>query len=129
MPFDLRNSGIRILVRPHGIDGLLSSRRNTVVTAIAFIRAVGGVICPFQLGKIDIFTWNVLNGGIVRFPKRQGIARIGHYPACDRYYDAIGIRLDGDWVICTWNLNLFFFHVLSPFLLEAYLMIVRSSDC
>ena len=67
--FDPRNSRIRVLVRPHGIDGLLSTSRNTVVTAIAFIWAVGGVIGPFQLGKIDIFPGNVLNGWIVRFAK------------------------------------------------------------
>src|SRR5437016_3457371 len=99
MSFDLRNGRIRILVRPHRIDGLLSSSGNAVVIAIALVRTVRSVIGPSQLRKIDIFTWNVLNGRVVRFPKRQGIARIGHYPACDRYYDAIGIRLDGDWVI------------------------------
>ena len=35
------------------------------------------MIGPFQLRKIHVLTWNVLNGRIVRFPKRQGIARIG----------------------------------------------------
>ena len=69
MFFDLRNSRIRVLIRPHGIDGLLSASGNAVVIAIAFIRTVGSVIRPFQLGKIDIFTGNVLNGRIVRFPK------------------------------------------------------------
>ena len=52
---DLRNSRIRVLIRPRRIDGLLSTTRNTVVIAIVFIRAVGGVIGPFQLGKIDVF--------------------------------------------------------------------------
>src|SRR5437016_9281541 len=117
MPFDLGNSRKRIFVRPHRIDGLLSSSRNAVVTAIAFVRTVGSVIGPFQLRKIHVLTWNVLNGRIVRFPKRQGIARIGNHPACDRYYDASGIPLDGNRVIWTWNLNLFSFHVLF-FLLE-----------
>src|SRR6478672_5520324 len=44
MSFDLCNSGIRILVGPHRVDRLLSSSGNAVVTAIAFIRAVGSVI-------------------------------------------------------------------------------------
>ena len=69
MALDLRNSRIWVLVRPHGIDGPLSSNGNAVVIAIAFIRAVGDVICPFQLGKIDIFRGNVLNGRVVRFAK------------------------------------------------------------
>src|SRR5207244_11254860 len=126
---DLGDGRKRILVRPHRIDRLLSSSRNAVVAAIAFIRTVGSVIRPFQLRKIHVLTWNVLNGRIVRFPKRQGIARIGDYPGCGRYYDASWIPLDGNRVIRTRKLNLFFFHVSSPFLLGAYLMIVRSSDC
>src|SRR4029077_16320173 len=77
--FDLRNSGIRILIRPYRIAGLLSSSGNAVVTAIAFVRAVGGVICPFQLRKIDIFTRNVLNRWIVRCAKGQGVPGIGYY--------------------------------------------------
>src|SRR5436190_8901157 len=71
MPPDLRNSRKRIFIRPHGIDGLLSSSGNAVVIAIALIRTVGSVIGPFQLRKIHVLTWNVLNGRIVRFPKRR----------------------------------------------------------
>src|SRR6266481_792541 len=111
MPPDLCNRRKRILIRPHGIDGLPSSSGNAVVVAIAFIWTVGGVIRPFQLGKIDIFTRNVLNRRIVRFPKRQGVARIGNHPACDRYYDASGIPLDGNRMIWIWKLDLLFFHV------------------
>src|SRR5438128_6284818 len=110
MSLDLRNSRVRILVRPHSIDGLLSSTGNAVVTAITFIRTVGGVIRPFQLGKIDIFTRNVLNGRIVRFAKRQGIASIGHNAARNGYDDTSGITLDGNRMIWTWNSDLFFFH-------------------
>src|SRR5205807_6640100 len=118
-----------ILVRPDRIDGFPSSSGNAVVPAFTFIRTVGSVIGPFQLRKIHVLTWNVLNGRIVRFPKRQGISRVGNHPACGRYYDASWIPLDGNRVIRTRKLNLFFFHVSSPFLLGAYLMIVRSSDC
>src|ERR1700730_302332 len=128
MSFDLRNSRIRIFIRPHRIDCVLSSSGNAVVTTLALIRTVGSVIGPFQLRKIHVLTWNVLNGRIVRFPKRQGIARIGNYPACGRYYDASWIPLNGNRVIRTWKLNLFFFHVSSPFLLGVYFMIVRSSE-
>ena len=85
---DLRNSRIRILIRPYGIDGLLSSCGNAVVTALAFIRTVSCMIRPFQLSKIDIFTWNVLDGRIVGFSERQGVAGIGDHATRDRYYDA-----------------------------------------
>src|SRR5437870_10251930 len=111
MPLDLRNSRIRILIRPHGIDGLLSSSGNAVVIAIAFIRTVGSVIGPFQLRKIDILKRNVLNGRIVSFAKREGVARIGNYTACDGYDNASGIALDGNRMIGTWNLNLLCFHI------------------
>ena len=67
--FDPRNSRIWVLVRPNSIDGFLSTVGNAVVTAIAFIRAIGSVIGPFQLRKIDIFTRNVLNWRIVCFAK------------------------------------------------------------
>ena len=103
MSFDLRNSGIRILVRPHGIDGLLSSSGNAVVIAIAFVRTVGSVIGPFQLRKIDIFTWNVLNGRIVGFAKCQGIASIGNHTARNGYDNASRIALDRNRMIWTWN--------------------------
>src|SRR5207248_10129685 len=92
MPPDLRNSRKRILIRPHRIDSLLSSSGNAVVITVAFIRTVGCMIRPLQLAEIHVLTWNVLNGRIVRFPERQGIARIGNHPACGRYYDASWIR-------------------------------------
>ena len=115
MPSDLRNSGIRILVRPHGIDRLLSSGRNAVVTAVAFVRTVGGVIRPLQLGEIHVLTWNVLNGRIRGFVKRQSVAGIGNHMARDGYDNASRIRLDGNRMIWTWNLNLFFFQFRFPF--------------
>src|SRR6266478_4928146 len=108
---DLRNSRKRILIRPDGIDGLPSASGNAVVIAVAFVRTVGRVICPFQLRKINVLAWNVLNGRIVGFAKCQGVAGIGHYPACDRYYDASGIPLDGNRMIWIWKLDLLFFHV------------------
>src|SRR6266849_5518077 len=111
MPSNLRNCGKGILVRPHRIDGLLSSGGNAVVIAIALIRAVGNVVRPFQLGEINILTWNVLNGGILRFAKRQGVAGIGNHATRYRHDNASGIELDGDRMICTWKLALFFFHV------------------
>src|SRR5712692_6722516 len=108
----LHNSRKRILVRPHRIDGLLSSSGNAVVIAIAFIRAVGNVIRPFQLGKINVLTWNVLNGRIRRFAERQGVAGIGNHPARNGYDNTSGIALNGNRMIRTWKLNLLFFHVL-----------------
>src|SRR5205823_10817332 len=62
MPPDLRNSRKRILIRPHRIDSLLSSSGNAVVITVAFIRTVGCMIRPLQLGEIHVLTWNVLNG-------------------------------------------------------------------
>src|SRR3981189_1365727 len=114
MPPDLRDSGKRILVRPHRIDGLLSSSGNAVVIAIAFIRAISNVIRPFQLGKINVLTWNVLNGRIRRFAERQGVAGIGNHPACDGYDNATRIALDGNRMIWTWKLHLLFLHFLVP---------------
>jgi len=119
--FDLRNSGIWILVGPHRVDRLLSSSRNTVVTAIAFVRTVGGVICLFQLSEINVLTRNVLNGGIVRFPKGQCVTALRNHTARNGHDNASRIALDGDRVIWTWNLNLLFFHVLFFFW--------NSSDC
>src|SRR5947209_17529610 len=111
VPLDLRNSRIRILIHPYGIDGLLSSSGNAVVTTLAFIRTVGTVIGPFQLRKIHVLTWNVLNGRIVGFAKCQRVAGIGDHATRDRYYDASWIPLDGNRMIWTRKLNLFFFHV------------------
>jgi hypothetical protein len=79
------------------------------------------MIRPFQLGKINALTWNVLDGRIVRFPKRQGVAGIGNHATRDRYYDASTIMLDRNRMIWTWILNLFFFHVSFSFW--------KSSDC
>src|SRR3984893_9516697 len=111
MPLDLRNSRKRILIRPHGVDGLLSSSGNAVVIAIAFVRTVGSVIRPFQLGEINVLTWNVLNGRIRRFAERQGVAGIGNHTARNGHDDPSGIALDGNRMIWTWKLHLLFFHV------------------
>src|SRR5882757_2202930 len=116
MTLDLRDCRKRILVGPHRIDGLLSSSRNVVVVAIAFIGTVRSVIRAFQLGKIYVLTWNVLNGRIRRFAERQSVARIGHHAAGDGYDNASGIALNGNRMIRTRPLDLFFFHVGSPFL-------------
>src|SRR5207253_3247120 len=115
MPPDLHNSRKRILVRPHRIDGFLFSSGNAVVIAIAFIRTVGSVICPFQLGKVNVLTWNVLNGRIRRFAERQSISGIGNHAARYGYNNASGIALDGNRMIWTGKLDLLFFHVfVSP---------------
>src|SRR5205807_3283968 len=111
MTLDLRNSRIRIFVRPHGIDRLLSPSGNIVVIAMAFIRTVGCVIRPFQLGEINVLTWNVLNRRIRRFAERQGVAGIGNHTARNGYDNASGIALDGNRMIWTWKLYLLFFHV------------------
>ena len=69
------------------------------------------MIRPFQLGKINVLGWNVLDGRIVRFPKRQCIAAIGNYSARNRYDNASRIGLDGNRMIRTWNFDLLCFHV------------------
>src|SRR6202047_4746032 len=125
MPLDLRNSRKRILVRPRRIDGLLSSSGNAVVIAIAFVRTVGSVLRWFQLGKINILTWNVLNGRIRRFAERQGVAGIGNHTACDGYDNASGIALDGNGMIWIWKLHLLFFHVFG-FSLSAHAQPFRN---
>jgi hypothetical protein len=68
------------------------------------------VISPLQLGKINVLTWNVLNGWIRRFTERQGVPGIGNHTARDGHHNASGIALDGNRVIWTWKVYLFFFH-------------------
>ena len=51
------------------------------------------MIRPFQLSKIDIFTWNVLDGRIVGFAKRQRVAGIGNHTARNGYDNASRIAL------------------------------------
>ena len=68
------------------------------------------MIRPFQLGKINVLGWNVLDGRIVRFPKRQGVAGIGNHSARDGYDDASWIGLNGNRMIWTWEFGLLCFH-------------------
>jgi hypothetical protein len=70
------------------------------------------VIRPFQLGKVNVLTWSVLNGRIRRFAERQGVTGIGNHPALDVYNNASGIEQDGNRIIWTWKLDLLFFLVL-----------------
>ena len=92
MSLDLRNSRVRILVRPHRVDGLLSSNWNAIVISIAFVRTVGSVIRPFQLGEVNMLTRNILNGRIIRFAECQGVVGISYhttrygYDNFDSYY-------------------------------------------
>src|SRR5882672_401689 len=111
MPPDLHNSTKRILVRPRRIDGLLSSNGNAIVIAIAFIGTVGNVIGPLQLGKVNVRTWNVLNGRIRSFTERQGVASICNHAARNGYDSPSGIALDGYRMIRTWKFELLIFHV------------------
>src|SRR5438876_2159625 len=113
MPLDLRNSRKRILIGPHGIDGLPSSSENAVVIAVPFVRTVGRVICPFQLRKIHVLAWNVLNGRIVGLAKCERVAGIGNHTARHGYDNASGIALDGNRMIWTWKFDLLCFHVSS----------------
>jgi hypothetical protein len=40
-------------------------------------------VFSFYLGKINVLSWNVLNGWIRRFAERQGVAHIGNHAARD----------------------------------------------
>jgi hypothetical protein len=86
------------------------------------------MIRPFQLGKINALTWNVLDGRIVRFPKRQGVAGIGNHSARHGYNNASGIALDGNRMIWTWNFDLLCFHVLGFSFLCAKRMPAASTN-
>jgi hypothetical protein len=70
------------------------------------------VIRPFQLGKLNVLNWNVLNGRIRCFAKRQGVAGIGNHTAPDGHDNPSWIGLDGNRMIWTWEFALLFFHVL-----------------
>ena len=80
------------------------------VTAVASIRTVSCVVRPLQLGNIHI-AWHVLNGRIVRFAKRQGVAGISNHSTFDGYDNSSGIALDGNRMIWTWKFDLLCFHV------------------
>ena len=69
------------------------------------------MIRPFQLGKINVLGWNVLDGRIIRFPKRQCIAGIGNHTARDGYDNASRIWLNGNRMIRAWKFDLLCFHV------------------
>jgi hypothetical protein len=73
VPSDLLYGRKWLLVRPHRIDGLLSSSRNTVVTAVAFIRTVSCMIRLLQLGKIHVLAWNIFHRWIVRFAEVKAL--------------------------------------------------------
>ena len=46
------------------------------------------MIGPFQLGEINVLNWNVMNGRIRRFAKRQCITGIGNHMACNGHHNA-----------------------------------------
>jgi hypothetical protein len=87
------------------------------------------VICPLQLGKINVLTWNVLNGRIRRFAERQGVAGIGNHTARDGYDSASRIGLDGNRMIWTWKFDLLCFHVLGFLFLLVLSRSGSSSRC
>jgi len=61
------------------------------------------VIRPFQLGEINVLTWNVLNGRIRRLAEREGVACIGNHTARDGHDDASRVAFDGNRMIWTWK--------------------------
>jgi hypothetical protein len=69
------------------------------------------MIRPLQLGEINVLAWNVLDGRIRGFAERQGVAGIGHHTASNGHDNTSGIALDGNRMIWTRKLDLFFFHV------------------
>jgi hypothetical protein len=77
---------------------------------------VGNVIRPFQLGKLNVLSWNVLDGRIRRFAEYQGVAGIGNHVARDGHDNASGAALDGNRMVWPWKLDLLFLHIsVSPF--------------
>ena len=51
------------------------------------------MIRPFQLRKINILGWKILNRRICGFADRQSVAAVGHHTAGDGYDNASGITL------------------------------------
>src|SRR5258708_12357742 len=116
MSLDLRHGRKWVLVGPNRIDGLLSSGGNAVIIALAFIGAVRNVVRALQLRKINVLYWNVLNGRICRFLECQGLAGIGNHTTSGGHDHPSWISPDGNRMIWTWKLDLFFVHVSpSPF--------------
>ena len=72
------------------------------------------MIRPFQLGKINVLGWNVLDGRLVRFAKRQCNTAIGNHTARYGYDNASRIRLDRNRMIQTRKFDLLCFRNKSP---------------
>ena len=65
------------------------------------------MIRPFQLQKINVLTWNVLDGSIPRFLEYQGAGGIGNHSTRHGYHDTSGIGFDRNRMIWTWSLTCF----------------------
>src|SRR5215469_3057473 len=102
---DRREGGVGSLITPHRVDPALASQRDAVIAAIAFVRAVSGVIGALEERHIDIFARDVLHRGIRCFAQCQRFSRVGDDPARDRDDDPSGIAFDRDRMIWPRNFD------------------------
>jgi hypothetical protein len=65
--FDPRDGGVGSLVTPHRVDRTLAAERDAEIAAIAFVRAISGVVRAVEERHIDVFARDVLNRGIGGF--------------------------------------------------------------
>ncbi len=107
---NLGNSGVRSLISPHRIGGAHPSRRDAVVSAIALVRAVGGVVRPLQERHVDVLARDVLNRRVGGLSQGQSLASIGDDPARQRHGDPHRIRRDRNRVIRSGELYRFRLH-------------------
>src|SRR5713226_2597998 len=95
MILDRRDGSIGSLITPHCVDRTFAADRDAVIAAIAFVRAVSGVIGAVQKRHVDIFARDVLNRGIV-FDRDRMIGP-GNF---DRLRCGCDIRLHGFTSLC-----------------------------
>src|ERR1700733_10312926 len=101
MRLDARHRRIRLLVAPDCVHCLAASGWNAVVAAVAFVRAVGGVLGALQFRHIHIRARYIEGRGIAGFLKAQSGFAVGNHLPRDLDHDVPLTRRDRYRVIRT----------------------------
>ena len=87
------------------MDRTLAAERDAEIAAIAFVRAISGVVGAVEERHIDVFARDVLNRGIGGFAQSERFSRVGDHPPRDRDDDPSGIAFDRDRMIRSGNFD------------------------
>src|SRR5947207_14156757 len=102
---DWRYRLIRRFVGPHGVGRAIAAERDAEIGAIPLVRAVGGMLGPFQEHHVDVLAGNILYRGIARFPQEQRLARVRDDASCDPDDDPCRVWWDRYWMIRSRDLD------------------------